>query len=347
MDKIDMRKLGYEGLRTLRDQVIRHKKKGLQGKEIAGLMGISESQVSRIWSSYRKGGVTAITPKVRGRKTGEQTLLSKEKEAEIRKIIIDRTPDQLKMSFLLWTRTAISQLIHSKYGIVMSERCVTNYLQRWGFSCQRPTKRAYCQDNVKVDRFMKEEYPAIAQRAKEEKAEIYWGDETGIDNQQNRQRGFAPKGQPPVLKVETRPERVNMMAAINNYGKVRFMFYEANMNQQRLMEFMRRMIRDVSRKVYLILDNLKVHHGKMVRHWLEKNKDRIEVFYLPSYSPELNPDEYLNQALKQDVHKGINPRTKADIRHKSQSFMRRMQRKPNRIKAFFRHPKLAYINCDI
>ena len=130
-----------------------------------------------------------------------------------------------------------------------------------------------------------------------------------------------------------------MMAAINNYGKVRFMFYEANMNQQRLMDFMRRMIRDVSRKIYLILDNLKVHHGKLVQQWLEKNKDRIEVFYLPSYSPELNPDEYLNQALKQDVHRDQS-RTKADIRHKSQSFMRRIQRKPERVKAFFRHPSL-------
>ncbi len=185
--------------------MIRHKEKGLQGKEIAGWMGISEFQVSRIWSSYRKGGVAVITPKVRGRKTGEQTLLNKEQKAEIKRIIIDRTLDQLKMSFLLWTRTAISQLIKAKYGIVMSERCVTNYLKRWGFTCQRPTRKAYCHDNVKVGRFMKEEYPTIAQRAKEDKAEIYWGDETGIDHQQNRQRGFSPKGKPPVLKVEARP----------------------------------------------------------------------------------------------------------------------------------------------
>ena len=341
-----MRKLGNGELMALRDQVIFHKSKGLKGKEVAGLTGVSETQVSRIWSSYRRGGVAAITPRTRGRKQGEKTLLSKDQETEIKQTIIDKTPDQLKMSFMLWTRKAISEHVYKKFGILMSERCVTNYLKRWGFTCQRPTTKAYSQDNVKVDRFMKEEYPAIAQKAKEEKAEIYWGDETGIDNQENRQRGFAPKGKPPILKVEARPERVNMMAAINNYGKVRFMFYEANMNQQRLMDFMRRMIRDVSRKIYLILDNLKVHHGKLVQQWLEKNKDRIEVFYLPSYSPELNPDEYLNQALKQDVHKGINPRTKADIRHKSQSFMRRIQRKPERVKAFFRHPKLAYINCD-
>lgn len=341
-----MRKLGNEGLKTLRDQIIRHKEKGLKGKEIAGLTGVSESQVSRIWSRFVQGGEAGITPKTRGRKKGEKTLLNKAQETEIKRTIIDKTPDQLKMSYLLWTRTAVSQLVRTKYGIVMSERCVSNYLKSWGFTCQRPTKKAYSQDNVKVDRFMKEEYPAIAKRAKEEKAEIYWGDETGIDNQQNRQRGFAPRGRPPVLKVEARPERVNMMAAINNYGKVRFMFYEANMNQQRLMDFMGRMIRDVPRKIYLILDNLKVHHGKLVQQWLEKNKDRIEVYYLPSYSPDLNPEEYLNQALKQDVHKGINPRTKADIRHKSQSFMRRMQHKPSRVRAFFKHPKLAYISCD-
>ena len=125
------------------------------------------------------------------------------------------------------------------------------------------------------------------------------------------------------------------------------MMFGANMNQQRLIEFMRRLIANVSHKIFLILDNLRVHHGKKVRAWLEKHKDRIEVFYLPPYSPELNPDEYFNHALKLDVHSGISPRTEKDIRHKAESFVRRLQHNADRVKAFFRHPKVAYQLCEV
>lgn len=320
-----MRKLNNDELKMIWEQVIRHKKKGLTGKEIEELTGVRENQVSKIWMRYQKGGAQALKPKTSGRKSGERKLLSKDQEREIRNIIIDNTPDQLKMSYMLWTRQAISELLKQKYNIELSLRCVTNYLKAWGFTCQRPTKRAYSQDNMRVDRFMKEEYPEIAKRAKAENAEIYWGDETGISNQENFQRGFAPRGKTPVIKHESKQERVNMLSAITNRGKARFMLFDDSMTQQKLIDFMKRMIKDVRQKVYLILDNLRVHHGKLVQKWLAENKDRIEVFFLPPYSPELNPDEYLNHALKRSVHSGINPQTKKDILHKTHSFMRKLQ----------------------
>jgi len=320
---------------------------GKSGAETYELTGVTPQAASRIWSAYKRGGIEGIHPKQRGRKNGEQTLLTSEQEKEIKQIIIDKTPDQYKMRFMLWTRQAISGLAKQLYVIDLSLRCVTNYMKRWKFTCQRPTKQAYFKDNVRADRFMKEEYPAISKRAKEEKAEIYWGDETGIDNREHYQRGFAPKGQPPTILVDSKRERVNMMSAISNKGTIRFMMFDDTMNQLRLIEFMRRLINDVPHKIYLTLDNLRVHYGKKVRAWLEKHKDRIELFHLPSYSPELNPDEYFNHALKQDVHSGINPRTKDDIRHKARSFVRGLQHNADRVKAFFRHPKVAYLNCNV
>ena len=346
MEKIDMRKLNSDELYMKRKEVVRLKQTKHTGKETAEIAEISEDQVSRIWTAYRKGGKAALQPQKRGRKQGEQRILSQEQEQAIRQIIIDKTPDQYKMRFMLWTREAISNLCRQLYRVDISLRTVSNYLKRWGFTCQRPTKKAYFVDNVKVDCFMKKEYPAIAARAKKEGAEIYWGDETGIDNREHYQRGFAPKGQPPVLSVESKKERVNMLSAITNKGKVRFMMFDDRMNQEKLIEFMRRMIADVRPKVYLILDNLRSHHGKIVAAWLEKHKDRIEVFFLPPYAPELNPDEYFNHALKLDVHLGIAPRSKKDIRHKAQSFVRRLQHDVDKVKAFFRHPKVAYSFCD-
>jgi transposase len=346
MDKLDMRKLGYKELYFVKKQVVRLKQNGLTGAEIFENTGVDANQVSKIWTVYKKRGIEGLKPKKRGRSIGEGKLLDKEQEREIRQTIIDKTPDQLKFSFNLWTRLAISALIKRKYKKVVSLRSITNYLKSWGFTCQRPSKRAYSQDNIRVNRFMKEEYPAIAKRAKAENAEIYWGDETGINNQENYQRGFSPKGVTPIIKFETKHEKINMLSAIANNGKVRFMMFDENMTQQRLIDFMKRMIKDVEQKVYLILDNLRVHHGKLVQKWLDENSERIAVFYLPPYAPEYNPDEYLNHALKRDVHTGINPRTKNDISHKVQSFMRRLQHNSDCVKAFFKHPKMAYVNSD-
>ncbi len=181
------------------------------------------------------------------------------------------------------------------------------------------------------------------ERAAKEEAVVYWGDETGVNNCETVERGFAPKGHSPVLPVETKRERVNMISAISSQGSVRFMVYQENMDQRRLIQFMQRIVRLSDRKVFLILDNLKVHHGKLVSAWLEKHKEKIEVFFLPPYAPEYNPDEYLNHALKLSVHTGLLPYTTEDISHKIHSFMRRLQHNPARVTRFFRHPCLSYL----
>ena len=180
-------------------------------------------------------------------------------------------------------------------------------------------------------------------RANAENAIIYWADETGVSNCEIVERGFSPKGRPPVLPVETKRQRVNMISAISSQGSVRFMVYQDTMNQQRLIRFMQRLIRTSEQKVFLILDNLKVHHGKLAAAWLEKNKEKIEVFFLPPYAPEYNPDEYLNHALKISVHSGQLPYTTEDISRKIQSFMRRLQHHPSVVSSFFLHPSLSYL----
>jgi len=342
MDKIDLRKLNNDELFAIRKQVIRLKQQGMKGSEIERLVGIYQNRISQIWKMYQADGVAGIKPQKSGRKVGEKKLLSKEQERGIRNIIIDQTPEQMKLGYMLWTRQAISELVMHKYGIELSLRCVTNYLKRWGFTCQRPTKKAYVQDNIKVVRFMDVIYPAIAARAKTENAEIYWGDETGVDNREHYQRGFAPKGQPPVLDVVSKRERVNMISAITNKGSLKFMIYDEKMTQQRFIKFMERLIIDSTKKVFFIVDNLKVHHGNIVKHWLAEHKNEIELFYIPPYSPELNPDEYLNHALKLHVHLGVAPKTKQDIRIKTQKFMHRLTYYADEVKAFFRHKNVRY-----
>jgi transposase len=344
MEYIDLRKLDASSKKQVRSQIVRLKKAGKPGKEIEEITGVRCNRISEIWTAYQREGTTSLTPKKSGRKPGERTLLTPEESRKVRETLIDKAPNQIKLAGCLWTRQKISEYVKREYGKILSLRCVSNYLKAWGLTCQRPTKRAYAQDDVRVRDFKEREYPTIAARAKAENAEIYWGDETGVSNTANYERGFSLKGKPPVLSVETRRERVSMVSAITNKGSVRFMVYEQAMTQQKLIDFMRRLVSDSPRKVFLILDNLKVHHGKIVAKWLQENKAKIEVFFLPPYAPEINPDEYLNHALKLDVHSGNHPHTKNDLVYRIHSFMRRLQHRKNKVSAFFRHHLLSYLN---
>ena len=342
MEKINLITVDAQTRAYIKKQVVHLYKKGKKHSEISDALCISYDAVSRIVSSYNKNG-HIVKEQTRGRKRGEKRTLSMEQEKEIQRIIIDKYPDQMKLGFALWTRAAVQQLIYQKYGIDMPMRSISNYLDRWGLTCQRPAKRAISQDDVKRKSFMEKDYPKIAERAKKEKAAIYWGDETGINNQEYYMRGFSPRGVAPVLKIQPKREKINMLSAVSNHGTCRFMCYEDNMTQQRFIEFMRRLVKDAAKKVFFIVDNLKVHHGKKVQEWLEKSKDSIEVFYIPAYSPDLNPDEYLNHMLKQNVHSGVLPNTKEDIRGKTHSFMRGLQNNAERVKKIFDHKNLLYI----
>ncbi|HBO1619932.1 TPA: IS630 family transposase [Pseudomonas aeruginosa] len=154
---------------------------------------------------------------------------------------------------------------------------------------QKPQKRAYEQRDPEEKKWLKEEYPDIKNRANLENAEIFWRDETGLRNNCQHERGYVPKGQTPVVRINANRQSINMISAIINQGKVRFRIFEGTMNADVLIDFMMRLVSKAKRKVYLILDNLRVHHCKPVKEWLKDNEKMIEVFYLPEYSPELNP----------------------------------------------------------
>lgn len=224
----------------------------------------------------------------------------------------------------------------------MPVRTVGEYLNRWGFTPQKPAKQAYEQSPKTVQRWLKEDYPEIKARAKSENAEIYWGDETGVRNASQHERGYAPKVQTPVVRLNANRKSINMISAVTNQGKVRFRVFEGTMNADILIDFCNRLIKSAKSKVYLVLDNLRVHHAKAFKDWLSDHEDKIEIFYLPSYSPELNPDEYLNCNLKAGVHSGRLAKDKASRKKKVVSHMRMLQKKPGRVSSYFMHKKIKY-----
>lgn len=342
MKEIDARTHSPEVQYEIRKQVIRLRKQGLSNKMVAEGVGLSVFHASRIWQSYLKGGSKAIALGTRGRRPQEKRTLTGDQELQVQRLIIDKTPNQLKFPFALWTRKAVQELIQRQCRVTMPIRTVGEYLKRWGFTPKKPIKTAQEQRPEAVAQWLTTEYPHIRRNAKKEKAEIYWGDETGIQNEANRTMGYALKGTRPVLKISAKKAHISMISAITNGGKVRFMLYRESMTSARLINFMGRLMKDAGRKVYLILDNLRAHHSKKVSRWLEKKRDQIAVFYLPAYAPELNPDEYLNNCLKQKVHSGTQARTAKDLKRKAESFMRTLIRRPHQVKKYFEHPAVSY-----
>lgn len=343
MDKDDARRLSPGEQHERRRQVIRAYRRGVNKKQISRDLGLSYSATCKIIDRFEAGGLSALAPRKRGRPTGTQRVLSAEQEAHIRELICERRPEQLKMDFALWSRAAVGQLIERECGICLGVRTVGKYLKRWGFTPQKPIRRAYEQSPAAVQAWLEREYPGIARRAKAEGAEIHWGDETALVNTDVRGRSYAPRGQTPVAKVVggTRA-KLSMISTVTNQGKARWMIIDGAFNHARLIEFFEALIEEAPRKVYLILDNLGVHHCKPVKAWLAAHSDEIEVFYLPSYSPELNPDERLNADLKQSMGKRVPVRTKAKLQAAATSHMSQLQTEPERVRAYFQDPRVRY-----
>ena len=217
-------------------------------------------------------------------------------------MIVEKNPKQLKFDFALWTRRAVRALIKREFHIDLSLSTVGVYLRSWGMSVQRPARCAIERNDEQAVQCKQEQYPGIAWRAKAENAVIYWGDETAVKHDTNWVTGYAPKGQTPILKChDGRWRTATMVSAISNQGLLRFKIQYKPMNQESFIEFLADPIEVEERKIFLIIDNLRVHKSKLVKQWVQAHKDRIKLFFLPPYSPELNPDEYVNRALKTDI----------------------------------------------
>jgi transposase len=323
---IDVRKMSPEEQCFLRKTIVKMHIKGITPNDISNIMDVKLRHIHSTIKKYKEGGWEAIALKTMGRPIGSNTILTHEQEEVIKKELTTKAPEAHGLPGFLWDMRNVLLLILVMFNIKVPRSSMSEYFKRWGFTPQRPVIRNYKQNPEHVRAWLDIEYPRIKARAKQENADIYWGDEVGIQNECNYVRGYAPKGQTPSAKVSSEKKiRINMVSAINNQGKLRFMTYETKMNQQRLIDFMKRLIKSNDRKVFFILDNLTVHHGKIAIAWVEENKDHIEVFYLPSYSPDLNPGEYFNGTLKRELAKRGNSNTKEKFIKQVRSSARKIQ----------------------
>lgn len=337
-----MRRLPAAAQEERRRQVIGLRQAGMSYDAIAAQVGLTRTGVFNICRRVAERGAAGLRSGPRGPAPGHGRLLDAGQEAETRDLIRRHTPDQLELPFALWSRPAVRELIRRRFGVRLAVRTMGTYLARWGFTAQKPLRRAYEQDPAAVRRWLRRDYPAIVTRAKAVGGVVFWGDETGLRSDDVRGLSYAPRGRTPTLRVPLKRSGLGLISAVTNKGELRWMVLGGAVKAPSLIRFLGRLARDVGRKVFLILDRLPVHRSAKVRAWLAAREAEIEVHYLPPYSPELNPDEGVNADLKQTVTRKAPTRGKQQLKRAVIGHMRKLSKSPGRVRSLFRQTTFRY-----
>jgi transposase len=283
----DTRSLPAAAQAALRSRAVRAVLDGMTQAEAARVFGVHPNAVNRWIRRYREGGWAGLAEQRRGRRPGEQPALSQSQQQEVMALVRESTPDQLGLAGFLWTRDAIGELIGQRYGLRLARTTVGGYLRGWGFSPQRPQRRALEQNPAAVRRWLEESFPAIRTQARQEGGVVLWLDEMGVRSDAAAGRCWAPVGQTPVIKGTGKRFRVNMISAISNAGMLRFRLFTGSFTGAVFIDLLRRLLRDCDgRRVHLIVDGHPVHRAKLVSAWVGRHADRIKLHVLPGYSPD-------------------------------------------------------------
>lgn len=256
-------------------------KGGVSQTKSAKLFGFTEASISKYIKAYKLYGEESLKYKKRGVKPLTNRYLTEEQSQELIEIILKKSPDEVGMDYTLWNSKVVRSFIEKNYAILYSERGIRNLMNSLGFSSQKPIKRAYQQNSAKIKEWLLEIYPTIKARAMKEGARIYWADEMGIQSTDNRGRSYGLVGKTPIIKKSGSRFKANMLAAISPQGFMNWMVFEENCDAKKFIEFLGRMRRQIKQKIFLIVDNCRVHHAKKVKEYTNKFKDDIEIFFCP------------------------------------------------------------------
>jgi transposase len=302
-------------------------------------LGFHRSVMYQWLAKFRNGGMAALEEKP---VPGRPTKLRPAQLQRLYQLVVGKNPLQLRFAYALWTRAMIQELIWREWQVSLSESAVGRLLRRMGLSPQKPLYRAYQQNPEAVQHWREVEFPAIQKLAKQKGAEIFFCDESGIRSDYHSGTTWAAVGQTPVVKSSGSRFSLNMVSAISAKGSMRFMVVAGRMNGERFMAFLKRLIHNAGRPIFLVVDGHPSHRAKIVTQFVESTEGRLQLFFLPGYSPQLNPDEFVWKYVK---HQKVGRQTvtdKADLTVKVMRCLRSLQKLPALVRSFFRAPAVAY-----
>lgn len=316
--------------------------KGVSVDEIAEVLKVSRSSIFDWQRTYRAHGADALrTKKTRGPKS----KLSDGQLSQLYRLVVGNDPRQLSFGLALWTRGMIQELIFRQFGVRLSLVSVGNVLANLGLSPQRPLYRSYEQDPEKVRKWKEETFPQIQARAKKEGAAIFFADEASVRTNYHAGTTWAPVGKTPVVSGSGKTRSISMVSAVSPRGELHFQVHETGIKQEEFVEFCEMLVTDVGRPVFLIMDNSQVHRAKILKAYAEQSNGMLTLFFLPPYSPSLNPDEWVWKNVKHDRIGKTGVTSKEDLKSKAIGALRRLQKRPGLVRAFFADPRLRYITA--
>ena len=339
MKKQDARKLDHKGLTQLRQRAIHAVQNGESPEIVARVLGISRAAIYNWLAKYRQGGLGQLDARKRG---GRPPKLDGQALRFIYDTVTMKNPMQLKFPFALWTSAMVVKLIYDNYAIRLSRSSVSRLLNQLGLSAQRPLWRAYQQDPEKVQQWLNDQFPKIKTLAKRNKADIFFGDEAGVRSDYHSGTTWAKRGQTPVVTSTGARFGFNLISAITPRGQMRFMVTKNSVGALVFIEFLKRLIHNAEKPIYLIVDGHPAHKAKKVTKFVESVRERLQLFYLPGYSPELNPDELVWNNLKNHVIGRQVIETKPQMKKAVLSRMRSIQKSPSLICSFFQTQTTRY-----
>jgi len=322
-------------------RVVRAIVDGMKQTEAVRVFQVSRAAICKWMKLYREGGWAALRSHPKGRPKLPSRLKGWQ-AGQVVRAITDRTPEQLKLPFVLWTREAVRDLIAQRFGVRVSLMTVGRWLRRWGFTPQKPRRRAWEQDSAEVKRWLEEEYPLVRAEAKREKAEIHWGDEMGLRSDHQAGTSYGRRGETPVIEGTGQRWRCNVISSITNRGTLRFLVFKGRFVSDVFIGFLKRLVRSTARKVYLVVDSHPVHLSRAVDTWVTDHADRLRLIFLPKYSPELNPDEFLNHDVKQNAVGRRRASSREDMVANVRGYLRSTQKRPDVVRNFFHAPSVRY-----
>jgi len=334
----DGRKHDHHTLQVMRQQAVKAVKSGQTVQSVAAAMGLNVRTVFDWLAKFAEGGQTALLAKPI---SGRPPKISAEEMRWIARTVKDHTPQQYKFEFGLWTLSLIGELIRREFGKSLSLASVSRVMKLLGFTAQKPLYRAWQQDAVLVRRWETELYPAIKAAAKAAGATIYFADEAGIRSDYHTGTTWAPRGETPVVEVTGRRFSFNMLSAVSPRGEFRFMVHEGNVTAPVFKVFLQRLMIGATKPVFVIVDGHPTHKSKLVRDFVDKQEGQLRLFYLPPYSPHLNPDEQVWAHVKRRVAKQF-VQDKDEMKRLAIGALRRLQKLPAMIRSFFQQTECQY-----
>jgi transposase len=339
MKKHDGRTLRHDVLTELRKRAVSRVQEGESPEAVIRAMGFCRASIYNWLAMYRAGGWDALDARKRG---GRPRKVSARMIAWVYRVVTGGDPRQYKFPFALWTRNAIAILLYRRYGVRLSANSVGRLLAHLGITPQKPLWRAYQQDPERVRQWIQAEYPAIARQAQQERAEIWFGDESGVRSDYHAGTTWAARGKTPVVRTTGARYRLNMLSAVNRRGKMRFMIEAKGLNADVMCRFLDRLMAGQKRRVFLILDGHPIHKSARLARKVSGFDGRLKLFLLPPYSPELNPDEGVWREVKGHRLGRAGIFSFADLKSKALGALRHLARRPDKVRALFRTHTTIY-----